>query len=156
MMDRRLGASGARKTARRSPRELYVTSIQFNNNQNNCSISHKTPNCQPNVMISSAVFALLFACRRPNAPPLPKAATRPVSTGQSADRQEPGVEEKWPVMCSDEVVALVRTSKHTVFMVQLLLGYSLNLQTWASGVLQHTHIPGGCAWPHLVMLWYSH
>lgn len=98
MMDRRLGASGARKTACRSPRELYVTSIQFNNNQNKCSISHKTPHCQPNVMISSAVLALLFACRRPNAPPLPKAATRPVSTGQSADRQESGVEEK---MASD-------------------------------------------------------
>jgi hypothetical protein len=42
-------------------------------------------------------------------------------------------------MCSNEVVALVRTSKHRVFMVQLLLGYSLNLKTWASGVLQHTH-----------------
>jgi len=49
-------------------------------------------------MISSAVIALLFACRRPNAPPLPKAATRPVPTGQSGDRKEPGVGEK---MASD-------------------------------------------------------
>jgi hypothetical protein len=29
-------------------------------------------------------------------------------------------------MCSNEVVAHVRTSRHTVFMVQLLLGYSFN------------------------------
>ena len=149
MMGRLLGDSGARRTASSSPRELYVTSIQFNNNQNSCSISHKTPDCQPNVTISSAY-------KRPNAPPLPAATSCQFLQANVLEDKNQVWKKKWPVMCSNEVVTLVRTSKHTVFMVQLLLGYSLNLKTWASGVLQHTHIPGGCAWPHLVMLWYSH
>jgi len=57
-------------------------------------MSHKTPHCQPNVTISSAVLALLYAYSRPNAPPLRTAATRPVPTCQHADGKEPGVEEK--------------------------------------------------------------
>jgi len=61
-------------------------------------MSHKTPHCQPNVTINSAVLALLYAYSRRNAPPLRTAATRPVPTGQRADTQEPGVEEK---MASD-------------------------------------------------------
>jgi hypothetical protein len=69
MMGRRLGASGARGRARRSPRQLYVTSTQFNINQNNFSISYKTPHCQPDVTVSSAVLALLYAYSRPIAPP---------------------------------------------------------------------------------------
>lgn len=59
--------------------------------------------------------------------------------------------ETRPVVCSDLFGGgtcknlQVQNMFHKAFMVHLLLGYSLNLKTWASGVLQHTHTPGGCA-----------
>lgn len=52
----------------------------------------------PTVSQTSRSAQPFLRCCMPTAPPLPSAATRPVPTGQRADRQEPGVEEK---MASD-------------------------------------------------------
>ena len=57
----------------------------------------KLPTASRTVAISSAVLVLLHAYSRPNAPPLRTAATRPVPTGQRADIQAQGVEEKMAI-----------------------------------------------------------
>ena len=92
-MGRRLGVSGARRTARRSPRKMYVTLIQFNKNQNKCSISHKTPHCQPNVYDQLCRSCVAVSClQQTERTAATYSCHKPVPTGQRADIQEPGVE----------------------------------------------------------------
>ena len=84
----------------RSPRTLYVTSTQLNKIQNNCSISHKTPQCRPKVTIRSTILALLHAFRgRECTNSKQPLRTTPTRTGSCRQTDKNQVQmKKWSVV----------------------------------------------------------